>query len=289
MKMFLALPIAFVAAVTPRSEQQPVFSTRTEIVRVDVLATDGGRPIVGLQVQDFEVIDSGVPQRIDRVLTEDASLEAWLLLDQSGSIRTQRGELEDAARTFLAQLSDRDRVGLITFRHGITLHFDLSPVTQGLKDLPTTQAEGFTSLRDALAVALALRDSRMDRAMILMLSDGVDTMSWLSEDQLATSAAHSEAVIYPVIKTTNQGSAVAGARYLQRLADQTGGRVVRLEDGKKLSTTFQAVLTEMKARYVLTYSPVGVSRSGWHDIRVRLTNHAGKLHARRGYHVAGAD
>jgi VWFA-related protein len=240
-------------------------------------------------VQDFEVIDSGVPQRIDRVLTEDASLEAWLLLDQSSSIRTQRGELEDAARTFLAQLSGRDRVGLITFRHGITLHFDLSPVAQRLKDFPTTQAEGFTSLRDALAVALALRDSRLDRAMILMLSDGVDTMSWLSEDQLATSAARSEAVIYPVVKMTNQGAAVAGARYLQRLADQTGGRVVRVEDGKKLSTTFQAVLTEMKARYVLTYSPVGVSRSGWHDIRVRLTNRAGKLHARRGYHVADVD
>ena len=136
MKMFLALLIAFVAAVIPRSAQQPVFSARTEIVRIDVLATDGGKPIVGLQVQDFEVIDSGVPQRIDRVLTEDASLEAWLLLDQSGSIRTQRGELEDAARTFLAQLSGRDRVGLITFRHGITLHFDLSPVTQGLEDLP---------------------------------------------------------------------------------------------------------------------------------------------------------
>ena len=152
-----------------------------------------------------------------------------------------------------------------------------------------TQAEGFTSLRDALAAALALRDSRLDRAMILILSDGVDTMSWLSEDQLATSAARSEAVIYPVIKMTNQGAAVAGARYLQRLADQTGGRVVGLEDGKKLSTTFQAVLTEMKARYVLTYSPVGVSRSGWHDIRVRLTNRAGKVHARRGYHVAEAD
>ena len=289
MKMFLALLAGLVAAVSPHAAQQPVFSTRTEIVRIDVLATDGGKPIVGLQRQDFEVIDSGVPQRIDRVLTEEASLEAWLLLDQSGSIRTQRGELEDAARTLLAQLADRDRVGLITFRHGITLHFDLSPVAQGLTDFPKTQAEGFTSLRDALAVALALRDSRLDRAMILILSDGADTMSWLSEDQLATSAAHSEAVIYPVVKMTNQAAAVAGARYLQRLADQTGGRVVRLEDGKQLSTTFQAVLTEMKARYVLTYSPVGVSRSGWHDIRVRLTNRAGKLHARRGYHVAEVD
>jgi VWFA-related protein len=286
MKMSHALLMALVAAVTPRWAQQPVFSTRTEIVRIDVLATGGGKPIVGLQAQDFEVIDSGVPQRIDRVLTEDASLEAWLLLDQSGSIRAQRGELEDAARRFLAQLSDRDRVGFITFRHGITLHFDLSPAALHLEDLPTTQAEGFTSLRDALAIALALRDSRLDRAMILMLSDGADTMSWLSEDQLAASVARSEAVIYPVIKMTGQGAAVAGGRYLQRLADQTGGRVVRLEDGKKLSMTFQAVLAEMKARYVLTYSPVGVSRSGWHDIRVRLTNRPGKLHARRGYHVA---
>ncbi len=91
------------------------------------LPPTAGDRLPALQVQDFEVFDNGVPQQIDRVLSDDASLEAWLVLDQSGSVRDQAEELEDAARTFLAQLASRDRAGLLTFRHGVTLHFGLSP------------------------------------------------------------------------------------------------------------------------------------------------------------------
>lgn len=282
-----ALPLVLmvlVPAIGPQQEPQPVFKARTELVRIDVLASDGGGAIAGLQAQDFEVFDNGVPQRIDRVLSQDASLEAWLILDQSSSVRDQVDELEHAARTFLAQLTNRDRAGLLTFRHGVTLHFGLSAVPRSLEELAGIRAEGFTSLRDAIAVALALRDKRMDRAMVLVLSDGIDTMSWLTEAQLSTSAARSEAVIYPVATAQYQPQ-TSGARFLQRIAEQTGGRVVR-PDGKTLAAAFQVIMAEMKSRYVLTYYPSGVATIGWHDVRVRLKSRGGKVRARRGYYAA---
>jgi len=284
MKALPLVLISLVASLSSRHEQQPVFSTRTELVRIDVLVTDGRGSIAGLQAQDFEVFDNGMAQRIDRVLREDASLEAWLVL---GSVRSQVGELEKAARTFLAQLTSRDRVGLLTFRHGVTLHFGLSPVPLSLEEFPEIRAEGYTSLRDAIAVALALRDKQMDRAMVLVLSDGMDTMSWLTETQLSTSVERSEAVIYSVA-TPEYQPRTSGARYLQRVADQTGGRVVRSENGTTLSATLHAVMAEMKSRYVLTYYPSGVATSGWHEVRVRLRTRGGKVRARRGYYAVDA-
>ena len=284
MKTLPLIFISLMSALSPHLEQQPVFSACTELVRIDVLATDGRKSIAGLQVQDFEVFDNGVPQRIDRVLADAASLEAWLVLDQSGSVRDQAEELEDTARTFLAQLTSRDRAGLLTFRNGVTLHFGLSPVPRSAEAISEIRAEGYTSLRDAIAVALALRDKQMDRAMVLVLSDGMDTMSWLTEAQLSASAARSEAVIYPVA-TPQYEPHTSGAKYLQRIAEQTGGRVVRPEKRKPLSAAFHAVLAEMKSRYVLAYYPSGVATTGWHDVTVRLKSRAGKVRARRGYTV----
>jgi von Willebrand factor type A domain len=163
MKPLSLVLLCVAASFSSHLEQQPAFSARTELVRVDVLTTDDRGSIADLQVEDFEVFDNGVPQRIDRVLSDDSSLEAWLILDQSGSVQGQVEELEDAARTFLAQLTNRDRAGLLTFRHGVTMHFGLSPLPRIPEGFSEIRAEGYTSLRDAIAVALALRDQQMDR------------------------------------------------------------------------------------------------------------------------------
>ena len=283
MKAFVLVFVSLATSLGHLLEQQPVFSARTDLVRIDVLATDGRGSIAGLGVEDFEAFDNGVRQQIDRVLSDDASLEAWLVLDQSSSVRDQAEELEDAARTFLGQLANRDRAGLLTFRHGVTLHFGLSPAPPSPEAISEIRAEGYTSLRDAIAVALALRDKQMDRAMVLVLSDGMDNMSWLTEAQLSVSAARSEAVIYPVA-TPQYEPHTSGAKYLQRIAEQTGGRVVRPEKRKPLSAAFDGVLAEMKSRYVLTYYPSGTATTGWHDVRVRLKSRAGTVRARRGYY-----
>ena len=59
--LILAVACAGVAAVA----QAPTFSTRTDVVRLDVLVTDGAQPIMGLEARDFEVLDNGVPQKVD--------------------------------------------------------------------------------------------------------------------------------------------------------------------------------------------------------------------------------
>ena len=66
--------------------QGPVFSTKVEIVRADVLVTDNGRPMLGLRPADFEVFDNGVPQEVEYVSYDQIPLNVVLVFDMSDSV-----------------------------------------------------------------------------------------------------------------------------------------------------------------------------------------------------------
>jgi hypothetical protein len=82
---------------------------------------------------------------------------------------------------------------------------------------------------------------------------------------------------FTVIKTASS------SRFLDDLADETGGRVVRVESDKDLQATFVATLAEFRERYMLTYVPTGVPSGGWHPLTVKLKGKRGTVTARRGY------
>jgi VWA domain-containing protein len=192
----------------------------------------------------------------------EASLDVWLVLDQSGSVKRELPALVDAARAFATQLTDRDKSGIMTFRHGVTAVPDTAHGPERANLRLAGRGEGLTSLRDAIGLALAVRDPAFDRGLVVVLSDGVDTMSWLSETQVAASAARSDAVIYAVIPPVD-GRAVAQpggtGTYLADLVRQTSGRVIRLDPRRDVAAAFREVLDETRARYVLTYYPQGVA------------------------------
>ena len=278
MKHALVFAIAVAAAGAP--QQLPTFVSRTELVRLNVVVRDLGKPVPGLTARDFMVTDSGVPQQVDRVLGTDASLQAWLVLDQSGSVRDVLAQFRAASDTFVEQLSDRDRVGLIGFRHGVKIWRPLAPPRHGGVGLSNEAAKGFTSLRDALFASLALRDPEPDQAMTLVLSDGSDTMSWITEAQLDTAIGRSDAVIYFVTPTRAKR-----VDYLRRLAEATAGSVIPLDGQMTLSQTFRSIVTEMKSRYVVAYYPSGVNGTGWREVRVSLRNRQAQIKTRRRYYV----
>src|SRR5438552_11334603 len=120
MTRFLLPLVGLLVLPVSAQPRPPVFSTHTDLVRVDVLVTEDRRPISGLGLQDFEIRDNGVAQRIERVLRQDEPIDAWLLLDESSSVRLELRSLIEAAGAFGTSLDARDRSGLITFRHAVT-------------------------------------------------------------------------------------------------------------------------------------------------------------------------
>jgi VWFA-related protein len=126
-------------------------------------------------------------------------------------------------------------------------------------------------------LALELRPRDQTRPLLLVFTDGKDTASWLSEESVLDSARRIGVVVHVV--------RVESDDFLDRLAANTGGRTWSASSDRQLRELFTKALEEMRARYLLTYTPKGVNRSGWHELKVKLKNANAEVMARPGYFV----
>jgi VWFA-related protein len=292
----LVILLALAAAVLAHAHQVN-FKARVDLVRVDVLVTDQGRPISGLTRSDFEVRDNGRVQEIDAVFGAAQPLEVVLVLDVSASLQGQGFDhLKQAAWAAVEGLQAGDHIRLLTFSHRITLGaaaaVDAAAIRTAIERL---DASGNTSMCDALYSALTMAEGGPRRTVVLLFSDGRDNRSWLSAEAVVQVARESDTVVYAVAYKPpwRSSSDVVGPDtasgpdkdLLTKLANDTGGRLIWEDDSSRLPGVFQRLLAEMRSRYLLTYYPHDVSRSGWHALSVRLKDRIGKVVARPGYMV----
>ena len=272
------------------------FTSRAVAVRVDVLVTNGGQLVRGLSARDFDVRDEGVPQTVSQVELEQIPLNLILVFDTSGSVAGDRMRaLLEAGRALLDGLRDQDRVALVSFSTRVRL---LTPLTSNRQQIraafDTLEAHDATSLRDAAFAGLALRESDPGRTLLLIFSDGDDTSSWLTTPKVIETAKRTDAVVYAVVVPfqrafwTPQGGATVdtvkkAGKFLESLTEETGGRILFASSNSDLRATFTKTLAEFHDRYVLSYTPTGVSATGWHRLEVKLKGKSGKVTARRGY------
>ena len=120
-RLTIALTLAlFECAANAR--QNPAFRAKVESVRVDVLVTDNGQPILGLGPADFELLDNGVPQQVELVSFDQVPLNVILALDMSDSVAGERLEqLRGAGGGLLAALHKEDQAALVTFSHVVAM------------------------------------------------------------------------------------------------------------------------------------------------------------------------
>ena len=272
------------------------FTSRAVGIRVDVLVTEGGRLVRGLNAGDFDVRDEGVPQTVSRLELEQIPLNLILVFDTSGSVAGNRlRALLEAGNALLDGLREHDRVALLSFSTRVRL---LTPLTSNRQQIhaafDTLEAHDATSLRDAAFAGLALREADPGRTLLLIFSDGDDTSSWLTTSRVIETAKRTDAVVYAVAVPnqrafwTPQGGATIhtvkdAGKFLDSLTEETGGRVLFASSNSDLRATFTKTLAEFHDRYVLFYTPTGVSATGWHRLEVKLKGKSGKVTARRGY------
>ena len=181
--MLMAAAVAVIGA-----DQQPVFRTAVDVVRIDVSVMNGLNPVAGLTKDHFVVTDNGVPQALDSVSLDNVPLNLMLVLDTSGSLAGERlTHLIEALNGLVKSLRADDAASLITFSEPIRLAMkttkDRAPLVAALSGLV---ADGATSVNDAIFFALQLRpaDASESRPVLLLFSDGRDTSSWLGSDHV---------------------------------------------------------------------------------------------------------
>jgi hypothetical protein len=279
----LALALTFTTAGTLFA-QQGVFRARTDVVAIDVSVMDGKKAVTSLTMKDFRLTDEGVAQTLIDVGREPMPLDITLTIDISGSVSAeQRATIERAIQQVSATLRAEDRCSVVSFDGHI---LEEAPLHQPPLRFTLTKRSAGTSLIDALLLSMVTAPTVGRRQLNLVLTDGIDTTSFFDRARVTDTMKYANGQTSVVL---------VGGRYVpvrdnatrELLNDVTatsGGQVVVLNRDEELSATFLAALEEFRTSYLLRYTPTGVSRSGWHAVKVTVNGRSNNaVRARQGY------
>jgi VWFA-related protein len=303
MSCFLSGLLILASGVGGMNRQEPTYSFTVDVDKVllDVYVGRRGQPVTGLRVDDFEVFDNGVRQDVELLDARITRLNTLLLLDISRSVQGEKYQhLSAAVRAFLEGLAARDEAALVTFNHHVQMRSGWSQDRRLLSRAPEDiVGKGGTSLNDALYAGLKLMGQSFDRPTVLLFTDGQDVHSRLTESEVLITVKESSAVVYvvgiaPAVESKPNSLSTRHqtfqryrrqSEFLREVAKMSGGKFLDARSSTDLEQTFLSILSEMKDRYLLSFSPQGVPRDGWHELKVELKNMRAELLARRGYYA----
>lgn len=264
-----------------------------------VTASREDRPVLDLGRTDFRVFDNGVEQEIVTFEHGDVPMTIAMLVDVSESMRGEQLQVAlNAARGFLSRLTPLDEALVMTFSdrtHRVTTS---SSEIEGLAAaLEGLRPGGGTSLNDHLYLALRLLDRRQGRPVIIVLSDGADTLSFLTMEEVLWKAHRSNAMIYRIHlhpsgirsaplatswrSTESHADEVGG---LEAAVADSGGRVTALARLGELEQALDDVLQELRQQYVVGYYPTDPKDNGtWRPVQVEVSLPEIEIRTRAGY------
>jgi len=270
-------PLAAQAPTPNTAGPQAMFSARVDSVRVDVEVRRGGTPVAGLTGADFEILDNGVPQRVELMSPTALPLNIVLALDGSASLDAkEREHLIAAGGRVIDALRGDDKAALLTFADHVSILTAFTGDAWRLRELVAARMEGGdTALYDAAHVAMLIGAAARGRPIVILFSDGEDTASVLTGDTVVDTARRTGAVVCAV--ALGEPGPV-----LPRLAEVTGGVFVKETSLNKVAARFGEILEGFRRRYLVSFTPTGVARDGWHTLSVKVKG-GGDVRARSGY------
>jgi Ca-activated chloride channel family protein len=271
-----------VAALSVAVAAAPQFTSSVNLVEVYATVTDRkGEPVTGLTADAFEVFEEGQRQEVTVFTAAEMGLSVAVAIDRSFSMAGERlTAMTRASEQFLLALRPADRAMLVAIGSRVEvlapLAADRSP---GLRALATLDAFGSTSLHDAIVRALDEIQPGTGRRALVLLSDGIDRYSRASEADVLDRARRGDVLVYPIAIGKQRPPLFA------ELASVTGGRSVHVTDVKQLPATLKSIATELRAQYLLGYTPTRpiAGKPEWRGLRVVVRRPDVTVRARPGY------
>ena len=248
----------------PSATDNGTFVFRTEAREVILHATvvdDRNRLITSLTKPDFTVFENGQPQQIRQFKMEDFPVAMGIVVDNSGSMREKRDEVNKAALNLVRSSNPDDQVFVVNFSDEYFLDQDFTSDIKKLQAaLEHVESRGGTALYDAVvASADQLAKSPLQRKVLFVVTDGEDDASQESlEDAVHRLQQENGPVVYAI----------------GLLGERTGGIAFfppTLGDVDQISTT---IAHDIRNQYTISYQPstpktVGGFRTIHVDARAR--------------------
>src|SRR3984893_1593380 len=231
--LLIGLPCA---ALSPQNSQaaqshQDGYAIRTSVDLVVLRATvrdRKGASVAGLGKEDFQVFEDKVPQKIESFSHEDVPVTVGLVIDNSGSMRSKRSDVIDAALAFARSSNPEDQVFVVNFNEHVSMGLPGNvPFAVNQEQLETAlsrnKADGLTALYDGVAVALEqLKRGKWDKKVLILISDGGDNASRHKLAEILSMVNQSSAIIYTMgIFDANDDD--RNPRVLKQLSRISGG------------------------------------------------------------------
>ena len=278
---------------------------------VNARSVNGGF-VDDLEQEEFRVYENGVEQKIVNFYSQGVPAQVVLLIDISGSTRQAQSEIRKAAMGFAASLGLEDKVSVVTFSDAPRLILnwtnDIERIELALRSI---YAKGATVLNDALFVVFDdLLQGMEGKKAVIILTDGIDTGSMVGQPEVMRLAVRSETMIYVVSKLEEYWAGAIAARaqlqarsqlipralkdsfildarrFLERLAQRTGGKILNTQAFTSLSDVYQQVAEELKNQYYISYVPSDIMKDGrWREIEVRIQRRGVEVGTRPGYYA----
>lgn len=305
----LTLLVAFTAI-----SQEPTIKVEVEIVNILCSVRNKAGGLVGnLNKDDFTLFENGQKQEIKYFTREtDLPLTIGLLVDVSRSQeRLIETEKQASYQFFSEVLRPKDQAFLISFGEEAELLQDytnsrklLQRALDQLREngpppqmhpgpVPTVYNPRGTILFDA--VYLAAHDQLKDqvgRKVLILITDGVDQGSRYKIADAIKAAQLADAIIYGIYYVdpgAYGGFFTPGNGDLKRMAEETGGRVLKVDRKHTLHDVFQEIQDEMRSQYAIGYTPANTTKDGsFRKIDIKLRDKDLRIQARKGYYAVTA-
>ena len=290
------------AALTP-APQKPdgknLFRATVDVVSLNVTVVDGqNRYLTDLNEQDFSVFEDGTRQDLLFFNRTSLPIALSILIDTSASMENRMQIAQEAAIGFMRKLRPQDYAQIVDFDSTVQVLQDFTNNVPELeRAIRSTSAGGSTSLHNALYISLrelakikAKTPGDVRRRAIIVLSDGEDTSSLVSYEEVLDVAKRSETAIYTIGLQTKDAPQTKGFReaefVLRQFAQETGGRPFfpsRIED---LKDVYGQIADELSSQYSIGYASKNSRRDGaWRRINIQVLRPQAIARTKRGYYA----
>jgi Ca-activated chloride channel family protein len=295
----IALAAVSLGLVLAAQEAPQVFRSGVAVVTLNVTVSDTQQHfITDLEQGDFTVLEDGVKQELLYFSKSHLPMALSLLIDTSASMEERLLVAQEAAVGFAQRVRPQDLAQVVDFDSRVLVAQTFTNDKAALeKAIRGTSSGGSTSLYNAVYIALkdlakvkASSAEDVRRQAIVLLSDGEDTTSLVSFEEVMELAKRSETVIYTIGLQPREPSALKGFReaefVLRQFAQETGGRSFFVQKAEELTGVYGQISDELSSQYTMGYAPKNVRRDGaWRRVMVQVARGNTTVRTKRGYYA----
>lgn len=272
------------------SGERYIEEIEVNLVELPVQVSDGtGTPVAGLKEESFTVLENGKPQKISSFsFAANLPLSLGVLLDYSGSMSPRMEDAKKAAADFFkSTIKSKDRAFIAGFASDPTKNApfvsDIATLQAQVEAVPN--AGGGTSLYDAIVTGLYRFRNLQGRKALIVITDGDDTTSRLSYDDMLTYARAARVPLYFIGIGFGFGpGAIGGPGRMRALAIETGGVAYLIRGVKELPETYAKLEQDLRSQYLLSYHTESSKKDqAYRTIEVKVDRPDAKVRTIRGF------